>query len=188
MGVPDLMLSSSLSDQGSTIWPMSMIGEYARLTPAELDHAISDPTWALEFVEEMTDAETEGSDGVEPRCLDVDKAWDSLGHLLRRAGFPVDIMHGEEEIPDAEDWGYGPPRYLTPARVRVAAEALAGLSGDSLIAGVAAVELARDDHYPRLAEEEVSSWLTYVLHYYQALIPFFRSAAHDGDAVMVWLD
>jgi hypothetical protein len=97
-------------------------------------------------------------------------------------------MHGEEEIPDAEDWGYGPPRYLTPARVRVAAEALAGLSGDSLIAGVAAVELARDDHYPRLAEEEVSSWLTYVFHYYQALIPFFRSAAHDGDAVMLWLD
>jgi hypothetical protein len=167
---------------------MSMIGEYARLTPAELDRAVSDPAWALEFVEGMMNAQTGGPDSAVARVLDVDKAWDSLGGLLRRAGFPVNIVHGEEEIPEGEDWGYGPPCYLTPARVRVAAEALARLSGDSLIAGVVAGELVRDDQYPRLAEDEVPLWLTYVLSHYQALVPFFSAAARDGDAVLVWLD
>ncbi|MEU0047749.1 DUF1877 family protein [Streptomyces werraensis] len=27
-----------------------MIGEYARLTPAELERAVRDPSWALEFI------------------------------------------------------------------------------------------------------------------------------------------
>nr|WP_134006671.1 YfbM family protein [Streptomyces sp. 846.5] len=167
---------------------MSMIGEYARLTPAELDRAISDPAWALEFVEQMMDARTDGVDGAESRCLDVDKAWDTLAHLLRRIGFPVDIAHGEAEIPAAEDWGYGPPRYVTPERVLAAADAMSVLSGASLVAGVTADELVRDDHYPRLAEDEVKSWLTFAAHHYQALVLFFRAAAGDGDAVLVWLD
>ncbi|MEU3931157.1 DUF1877 family protein [Streptomyces sp. NPDC029044] len=38
---------------------MSMIGEYLRVTAAELDSAIRDPDWALDFVEEVRDAEEE---------------------------------------------------------------------------------------------------------------------------------
>jgi hypothetical protein len=46
------------------------------------------------------------------------QTWDLLGFLLRRSAFPVDIVHGEEPLA-ADDWGYGPPQYLTPDRVRL---------------------------------------------------------------------
>jgi hypothetical protein len=75
---------------------MGMVGEYARLTPAELG----------------------------------------------RVGFPVDIVRGEEEIPGADDFGYTPPRYLSPERVRVAATALGPLPADVLVRGVTMADLA----------------------------------------------
>ncbi|MGA5259387.1 DUF1877 family protein [Streptomyces griseoincarnatus] len=59
------------------------------------------------------------------RCFDTDKMWHALDFLLRRVGFPVDVVFGEEEIPGADDWSYGPPRCLTPDQVRTAAEAFA---------------------------------------------------------------
>ncbi|MFG2356911.1 YfbM family protein [Streptomyces sp. NPDC048521] len=118
---------------------MSMIGEYARLTSAELERAVQNPRWAREFIDELIDAALdEGASTVPPRCLDINKAWDTLRFLLRRIDFPVDIVHGEEETPGAEDWGYGPPRYLTPEQVRTASAALATTSGDALMHGVTA--------------------------------------------------
>ncbi|WP_225850760.1 YfbM family protein [Streptomyces sp. HPF1205] len=167
---------------------MSMIGEYARLTPAELERAVRDPAWALEYVDELIEAGAAETTGVgRPRCLDIDKAWDTLGFLLRRIEFPVDIVHGEEEIPGAEDWGYGPPRYLLPERVHAAAAALGELPADALVRGVTEEELARADLYPRIADEGLE-WLTYVTHHYEALVPFFQAAAAAGDAMVVWLD
>ncbi|WP_394814158.1 DUF1877 family protein [Streptomyces dubilierae] len=38
---------------------MSVIGEYLRVTAAELDRAIRDTDWALDFAEEVQDAEEE---------------------------------------------------------------------------------------------------------------------------------
>lgn len=167
---------------------MSMIGEYARLTPAELGRAIRDPDWALGFIEELIEGGSDERAGAgQPRCLDIDKAWDTLGFLLRRIEFPVDIVHGEEEIPGAEDWGYGPPRYLTPEQVRAAAAALGGLSSDVLVRDVTEAELAQADLYPNIAGEGLQ-WLKYVTHHYDALVPFFRAAAAAGDAMVVWLD
>jgi hypothetical protein len=53
---------------------MSMIGEYARLTPAEVDRAVLDPDWAREFVDELIEAGAADA-GADARCLDIDKAW-----------------------------------------------------------------------------------------------------------------
>lgn len=168
--------------------PMSMIGEYARVTSAELDRAIDDPEWAQAFVDELIDAEPdEQPDPSEARLLDTDKAWDALGFLLRRVAFPVDVVHGEEALPGAEDWGYGPPRYLTPERVKVAAEAFAQVSGASLVEGVGPEELFRADVYPSIIWERGES-LDYVRDYYESLTPFFAAAARDGEAMLIWLD
>lgn len=51
-----------------------------------------------------------------------------LRFLLARAEFPVNVIHGEEPFAEDEDWGYGPPRYLRPERVQLAAEALRATS------------------------------------------------------------
>lgn len=165
-----------------------MIGEYARLTPAELERAVEDPRWALDFIEELIDVGMDETGGSQSRCLDIGKAWDTLALMLRRVDFPVDIVHGEEEIPGADDWGYGPPRYLTPEQVRAASAALAGTLSNVLSRGITAAELARADLYPGIAEDEVGDWLKYVVHHYDALVPFFEAAARDGDAMVVRLD
>ncbi|MFC9390862.1 YfbM family protein [Streptomyces venezuelae] len=167
---------------------MSMIGEYARLTPTELDRAVRDPDWVQEFVNELIEAELdEKPDVPQARCHDVDKAWHALDFLLRRITFPVDIIHGEKDLPQAEDWGYGPPRYLTPERVRVAAEALAITPHHALTEDVSPADLAKADIYPNVIWERGES-LDYVTSHYQELVPFFQAAARAGDAMLIWLD
>lgn len=122
------------------------------------------------------------------RCLDVDKAWDALDFLLRRAGVQPDVIHGEESLPGAGagDWGHGPPSYLTPERVRTAAAALAALPGGALFKDVTVAELARADLYPGLRWDD-EQWPAYVVRHYAALSRFFQAAAGEGDAVLVWL-
>ncbi|THC40447.1 DUF1877 family protein [Streptomyces sp. A1499] len=167
---------------------MSMIGEYSRLTPTELDRAVRDPDWAQEFVNELIEAELDKKPDVsQARCHDVDKAWHALDFLLRRITFPVDIIHGEEGLPQAEDWGYGPPRYLTPERVRVAAEALVITPHHALAEDVSPADLAKADIYPNIIWERGES-LDYVTSHYQELVSFFQAAARAGDAMVIWLD
>ncbi|TQF02959.1 DUF1877 family protein [Kitasatospora acidiphila] len=165
---------------------MSILGIYARLTPAELARTIGDPTW--ESIEEIISAETDGPDAAQPRRLDIDRAWDILRHLLERIDLPTAIVFGEQEIPgaNAEDWGYGPPRYLTPEQVRTSAATLAATPGDKLIEGVTAAELVQAELYSVVEEDEAEQWLTAIVHTYQALARFFESAAHSGDSIVVW--
>jgi hypothetical protein len=166
---------------------MSMIGEYARVTPNELKRALSDPGWAYDFVQELLEEQEEADQPTgQARCLDTDKAWHAIGFLLRRVGFPVDIVHGEQPIPGADDWGYGPPCYLTPERVRIAAESLPSIPFEALVQGVTPEQLSQADVYPQIWSDQ--SALDYVRHHYESLSPFFVAAAAEGDAVLVWLD
>ncbi|WEH34760.1 YfbM family protein [Streptomyces sp. AM 4-1-1] len=166
---------------------MSMNGEYVRLTPDELERVIGDHEWATALVEKLMDADARRRPGsAEARCHGTDKAWDAIGFLTRRAGFLVDIVHGEEQVPWGEDWGYGPPRYLSPDRVRTAAEAMAETGADRLVEGVGPADLTAAEVYPVGIWERDDS-LEYATGHYEALVPFFRSAAEAGDAILVWL-
>ncbi|MER6369755.1 YfbM family protein, partial [Streptomyces mirabilis] len=125
---------------------MSMIGEYLRVTAAELDRAIQDPDWALDFVGEVQEAEEKTEPApAEARHFSTTKTWDMLGFLLTRADFPVDVIHGEEPFAEDEDWGYGPPRYLRSERVRLAARALRATTYDQLVRGVNPADLTKAD-------------------------------------------
>ncbi|NUS86700.1 MAG: YfbM family protein [Streptomyces sp.] len=166
---------------------MSMIGNYARLTPAELERVVRDPDWGRKFIGELAETEPDERSGASPaRCFDTDKAWHALDFLLRRQAFPVDVVFGEEEIPGADGWGQGPPCYLTPGRVRAAAEAFAAMPAAALVSGVTPDDLVQADIYPDIIWVGDES-LDYVTNYYQALVPFFQAAAHDGHAMVVWI-
>ncbi|WP_448317255.1 YfbM family protein [Streptomyces sp. CO7] len=164
---------------------MSMIGQYARLSPGELERAISEPKWAMGLVDgpvaKVPDA------GAGSRRHEVDKTWQALGFVLDRAGFPVDVVLGDEVLPGAEDWGYRPPRLIRPERVRVAAEAFDRISSASLAEGVGPADLAAADICPHVVRErgEPLDWVT---GHYAALGEFFRAAARAGDAVLVRID
>ncbi|MET3986445.1 DUF1877 family protein [Streptomyces sp. PvR034] len=164
---------------------MSILGSYVRLTVDELERARRDPAWV--------EACVAGGTGGERWC-GAGTAWDAIGFLTRRIGFPVDIAHGEEALPwsGAEGdgagaaWSYGPPRCLTPGQVRTAAAAMAATGGERLVGGVGPADLARADVYPVHAWEGGAS-LEGVVARYEELLPFFRAAAADGDALLVWL-
>ena len=165
---------------------MSMIGEYLRVTAAELDRAIQDPDWALAFVEEVQDAEEESDPApAEARHFSTYKTWDMLRFLMARTDFPVNVIHGEEPFAE-EDWGYGPPRYLRPERVQLAAEALRTTNYAQLISGVDPAELTSAEVYP-LGWSELSS-LEWGRPWYDGLTQFFEAAARADDAMLVWLD
>ncbi|MFD6549581.1 YfbM family protein [Streptomyces sp. NPDC058398] len=166
---------------------MSMIGEYLRVTATELHRAIRDPDWALDVVEEVQDAEEETEPApAEARHFSTDKTWDMFRFLLARAEFPVNVIHGEEPFAEDADWGYGPPRYLRPERVRLAAESLRATSYDQLVSGVDPAELTSAEVYP-LGWSEPGA-LEWGRHWYDGLTQFLEAAAGADDAVLVWLD
>jgi hypothetical protein len=79
-------------------------------------------------------------------------------------------------------WGWGPPRYLTPAQVQEAAAVLAGLTGEDLIAGVDPAELGRRDVYPGTWDRPGE--LEWVAEFLPDVTGFFVAAAAAGDAVI----
>ncbi|MFE2110842.1 YfbM family protein [Kitasatospora sp. NPDC059463] len=167
---------------------MSMIGRYLRLSAGELERALREPEWALEFVEEL-DGAADGAraGGGWARLHETGRAWQALDFLLRRREFPVDLVHGEGELPGADDWGHGPPSLITPERVRLAAGVLAGLDPGRLTEGVTAADLAGARVYPQgLWAEEDSLHL--VTAEYRALADFLRAVATRRHGVLVWIE
>lgn len=53
---------------------MSMIGEYMRLAPQDLDKALSDPAWIRDLIDELWDSQSAGGEP-DMRLMDIDKAW-----------------------------------------------------------------------------------------------------------------
>ncbi|MET7509262.1 YfbM family protein [Streptomyces albidoflavus] len=165
---------------------MSMNGEYLRVRPAELGWALGDSAWAWSLSEAAQELQEESRPSpAEARHFTTHKTWHLLAFLTRRAGFPVDLVHGEEPA-FTDDWGYGPPRLLTPAQVALAADALHRTSYDQLIRGVDPAELTRAEIYPQIWDAPAS--LEWARDFYTALVAFFRAAASAGDAVLVWID
>jgi hypothetical protein len=164
---------------------MGMTGQYLRVTPAELERAVKDPDWLQEHVEEVLYASGDGD--LAPslaRGFSTEKMWDLLRHLLERAGCPVNLVHGEEDLVD-DDWGYGPPRLLRPDRVRLAAESLGTLPYDRLIAGVTPYDLDAGAVYPHGWDEPDA--LEWGREIHRDLTAYVGAAADSGDALLVWI-
>ncbi|MEV5758390.1 YfbM family protein [Streptomyces tendae] len=166
---------------------MSMNGEYLRVTPEELTRALKDPEWALGLAEEIQDAQEDNeTTPAEARHFTTHKTWHLLDFLLKRSVFPVDIVHGEEPFAETDDWGYGPPRYVTAGRVRLAADTLTQMTYDQLVQGVDHSELAAAEIYPQIWDSPTS--LGWARDLFTPLTEFFHAAASDGHAMVIWLD
>ncbi|MFC0627031.1 DUF1877 family protein [Kribbella deserti] len=153
---------------------MSLTVEYLRLTPAELAHALADPAWAEDFM----------LDSPRSRRFSKYKAWDALRFLLARVDFPVDLFRGECEMPGAEPWFSGLPRYLPPDRVALAAATLAGTTYADLIAEVDPAELDAAEVYPPIWHRP--DQLYWPREWFDGLRTFLLATAESGDAIVVW--
>jgi hypothetical protein len=159
-----------------------MYGEWLRVTPDELTEVGTDLTASYQRVMEMDEREPGSAKG---RRFGSDKTWHALQYLLRRRDFPVDIVEGEHRFESTTEWGYGPPMYLTPAEVRDAAAALAGLSPGDVLAGVDASDLVANDIYPSVWDRPGE--LDWAVCYLPDTAAFFEAAATAGDAVICWI-
>jgi hypothetical protein len=167
-----------------------MTGEYLRVGAEELARAVLDPEWARGFADDVREAERLGQVPRTPaeRHLSTQWTWHAIEFLLRRAGFPVDIVYGEEAFGQgAADWGYGPARYLTVERVRVAAGALGAVGFDELARGIGPADLAAAGVPPIEVWDEADP-MKWVREAYESLGPFFASAVSQGQAMIVWID
>ncbi|WP_344875756.1 YfbM family protein [Allokutzneria multivorans] len=164
-----------------------MDGNYLRVTQEELERALDDPNG---FREETQDRLDDLADAdlppEEARYLTTHKAWHAIAFLLGRAEFHVDVVHGEGEIAEEEDWGYGPPRYLSADQVESAAEALAVLDFDELLDSTDPNDLTEADVYPLTWDEEDA--LEWVGHWFKPIPAFFSAAAEKGDSMILWID
>ncbi|MFI1829735.1 YfbM family protein [Streptomyces sp. NPDC020412] len=166
---------------------MSMIGEHARLAPAELSRAIQDPDWGWDFVEEHLAADPgDGTPVPGGRLHSTGKMWHALEYLLKRRGVEVNVVHGEEEVPGAEDWGCGPPRTITPERVQLAAEAMAAITPEGLVEGVTPAELASAGIYP-YADSAPDGRLADAAVAYQDLNAFIQTTARLRHGLIAWI-
>ena len=167
---------------------MGMIGEYARVSPEELERALEDPQRGQELFSRLSAAAyPRGQEGPDKeRALDVDKAWHGIWYLLREAGGgPVDVVGGGSPVSDV-DQGYGPARYLTAEEVRAGAAHLEATAWESLADHFDPVMMDSADIYPSIWDRGDEA-IDYLRANYKSLVGFFAAAASAGDAVILWI-
>jgi hypothetical protein len=163
-----------------------MLGCYVRVSPDELKAVIDDPSGIddLIFPDEEDDEEPQGA-------FDLDKAWHLIHFLLTGESWggkgPIaQAVLGGTSIADT-DSGYGPFRYLLAEQVVETAQALAGVSAQSLWARFDAASAAAAGIYPQDAWEGSDTDREYILGNYETLCHCFSEAAASGEAMLLYI-
>jgi hypothetical protein len=165
---------------------MTMMTQYARLTAAEVAHlrrlVIVDPNGAFDFVDELSSDWPDRAPIARRTGYGTEHEWAGLRYLLDRAGPPpVDVIAGGTRLTD-DEWGYEPPRLLTPAEVAEGARYLRATPFAALERHFDPGAMA--DVYPRSWSSES---LAALRGGYRDLVDFVGGAADAGHAIVVWL-
>lgn len=164
---------------------MGMVACFAALSPSDLNALRKDTDRIEEFLC------PDDGDSEPPNYIDLDKAWHGIHYLLTglAEGGPepqsLAVFGGEEFGPEI---GYGPARFLTGDQVRRVAEALAGITPESLAQRFDAEDMEAKQIYPDVIwVRDGEEALAYALENYRQLQIFYQEAAARGDAVIQWL-
>jgi hypothetical protein len=123
--------------------------------------------------------------------ISLDKDWHLLHFALTGSADQVpgpagDAILGGEEI--GEDLGYGPARLLSGDAVRAVAAHLDRLGAAGIVGGLDLTAIP-DEVYSAdfAAEEDPDEVIEELEGMAEALVAFYRSAAAEGKAVVIWL-
>lgn len=161
---------------------MSMIAQYARVEPAELDEFIENPGVLETYLFDRDKTNN---------VLDIDKAWHGIHWLLNLDPWDGDgprfnAVLGGTEL--GEDYGYGPARYLSADEVKEVSHELDLIEHDELLGNFDAARMAADEVYPSVwGEEPDDEALEYLIDHYKCLVTFFREAANRDQAMLMWI-
>jgi hypothetical protein len=162
---------------------MSMIGNYRRLTEAQLAALKADPEKVADFLYAQ-----EPPTGMH---LNIDKTWHAIHFLLigkkwEGGGALFDAVLGGAVLGE-EDVGYGPARYLTVDEVAAVANALDEITPIQLTDRFDAKALNDADIYPQGWQSDGHDQ-NYIRSYYTHLVEFFRAAASSNDAMLLYIN
>lgn len=124
----------------------------------------------------------------EDRCVDIDKSWAGLRHLLlggKEDPEPgaIDPILGGKALGE-EDVGYGPARYLSPEEVGKASVALGAVDFDGLRGLFREGVLGNPGVYPSYEDEEDFNYLEYN---FGVLRDFFSRCAAAGRNMLLFI-
>jgi hypothetical protein len=155
---------------------MSVLGDVARVSPAELERLRTD-RHRYDYLS-----------GPDVPKVDLDRYWDVLRFLMDAAGFSVNPIGGEPYPDEMSAWGHGMPHSIScalgPDEVRHAAALLAATPFSALEAHLAAANA--EVEYPMGRDwTEPDRWST-AADFYRMLGAFFQEAAAAGQCTVFW--
>ncbi|MFF5081861.1 YfbM family protein [Actinoplanes sp. NPDC000266] len=121
-----------------------------------------------------------------PGQIDLDKSWHGLHYLLTGTTWDITEGAGSALLGGAvvgDDNGYGPPRLLRPAEVRLVAEALTAVTTGALRARWDPSALSRAEIYPDAWDP--TDFDTYLEPNFTTLRDFYLAAAAENQAVLI---
>lgn len=162
---------------------MELIGR--RLSADELRVVLDDPAAVGTLLYgDLDDADAEMPDP----DLDLDKSWHGIQYLLTGTTWEIGegagaAILGGDEI--GEDGGYGPARLLRPETVRTVAAALDAVDIETLRARFDPHAMAAADVYPVGWGQRAGEFDSYIVPNFAELRRFYRTAAANGQAVLL---
>lgn len=125
----------------------------------------------------------------------MDKAWEgvffiiteqSLAEAVEKEAPLLGILMGPLEIDPDQDMGYGPATYTTAEQTRVIYNAIKDLTKEELSASYDPNRMVEDGVYPDIWQDDENA-LEYLLDYFDDLKDFYKKAADNGEAIVMFL-
>lgn len=167
---------------------MSMIGNFLRVTPAELTSFLNDSSLLEENVYE------EESENGNPNLTDIDKSWDGILYLLTgetmHSGYThplAKVIFSEQLIDEEQDMGYGPAHYLTAEQVAEINLALKDISTEVLKQRFDPEKMMELEIYPTIWDERDGAF-DYLNHYFKDVQQVFAEAVNKGQAIITFIN
>lgn len=195
-GVPaDNVAKSLVSTSGESISENDPGG--LRLFSGEIDESDQfDEFESLDEFDELADTDygtdefDDAFDAVLPveNSISLEKTWHGIHFLLTGdawggEGWRAFLVTGGQEL--GEDEGYGPTRVFTPVEVSEIAQGLSDIDGADLWAKFNAEELAIEEIYPDIWDEDEAELKEEYLEYFEQLKAFVAHVADNGEAMRV---
>lgn len=166
---------------------MGMVGNLKRISPALLNDLLQGEV----VVEDVIYVEEE-----EDQSLYLDKSWHAIHYLLNGAAWEGEepLVHtvlggtaiSEPDEEELESGEYNPTRYLTPELVKQISDALQGMSEAELQRRYNPKQMTELDIYPSI-DWEADGELEYVMDYYRELVAYYREAAANQEAMLLYI-
>jgi Domain of unknown function (DUF1877) len=165
---------------------MSIIGNFLRLPPEQLQSILAKPSTILELLYPEDDSKFPSENH-----LNIEKAWSILHFLFTGTmdggeGLLANVVLGGSEIPGVEV-GYGNALYLTVAEVSQVYAEIVSLTGEELWSKFNLAAATRERIYA-FDLDDLESEKDYTIDYFRELQEFYRLAYEDEQAVIKYMN